>query len=245
MRILLTRPREDSESVAARLAGLGHEAIVAPLIEIELLDGVELSLAGVQALLATSSNGVRALAAHREAAAALNLPLFAVGDATARMARAAGFEAVRTADGDVESLAALARKTLQLERGRLVHIAGRDRAGDLKALLAADGFTVDVAVLYAAQAATALPEEARAALQAGTLDAVLLYSPRTARIYADLVGGDEALLAAVRRMHHVCLSQAVAARLEPLGLDPQRILVAAEPKQDALLRRLGEIEPAR
>ena len=245
MRVLLTRPKEDSEPLARRLAGMGHAAVVAPLIEIVPLPDVELRLEGVQALLATSSNGVRALAAHRAGAAARRLPLLAVGEATARTAREAGFSDVRVAGGDVDALAALARKILKPSSGRLVHVAGRDRAGDLKAALGAAGFTVDVAVLYAAKAATALPAEARAALRAGELDAVLLYSPRTARIHAALVLGEaDALVAAARKLHHVCLSRAVAEALDPLKLDSGLILVAPEPRQDALLGCLGEAERA-
>lgn len=242
--MLLTRPKEDSEPLARRLAALGHATVIAPLMEI-VPRRVELSLDGAQALLATSSNGVRALAAHPHAQAARRLPLFAVGEATARAAREAGFSDVHVAGGDVDALAVLVRDSLDPRSGRLVHVAGRDRAGDLKAALAPDGFAVDVATLYAAKAAMALPEEVRAALRAGELDAVLLYSPRTARIYVDLVRAEaDELLAAARRLHHLCLSRAVAAALEPLGLDPGRVLVAAAPRQDALLRRLAEAERA-
>jgi uroporphyrinogen-III synthase len=245
MRVLLTRPREDSVPLAARLAEMGLEAVVAPLIEIVPLPDAELRLDGVQALLATSSNGVRALAAHRAGAAARRLPLLAVGDATARTAREAGFSDVRVAGGDVDALAALARENLKPQAGRLVHVAGRERAGDLKAALGAYGFTVDLAVLYAAKAATELPAEARAALRAGGLDAVLLYSPRTARIHAELVLAEaDALVAAARKLHHVCLSRAVAGALDPLGLDPGRVHVATGPCQQALLRCLGEVERA-
>jgi uroporphyrinogen-III synthase len=245
MRVLLTRPREDSEPLARRLAEMGVEAVIAPLIEIVPLADVELPLDGVQALLATSSNGVRALAANPAGAAARRLPLLAVGDATARTALKAGFSDVRVAGGDVDALAALARKSLEPRAGRLVHVAGRDRAGDLKAALGAVGFTVDVAVLYAAKAATALPAEARAALRAGELDAVLLYSPRTARIHAECVLAEaDSLIADARELHHFCLSRAVAAALDPLGLDPGRVHVATKPCQQALLQCLGEVERA-
>lgn len=245
MRLLLTRPSEDSAPLAERLAGMGHEAVISPLMEIVFLPDTDLRLDGVQALLATSSNGVRALAAHPLAAEAQRLPLFAVGDATARTAREAGFADVRVAGGDVEALAALVRENLEAGAGRLVHVAGRDRAGDLKAALNADGFGVEVVVLYAAKAAKALVPEARSALGAGELDAVLLYSPRTARIYVDLVRtAGEDTLAAARKLHHLCLSRAVAAALEPLGLAPARVRVATKPCQAALLQCLGAVDAA-
>jgi uroporphyrinogen-III synthase len=245
MRLLLTRPTEDSESLARHLVGLGHKVLIAPMMQIVPSADAELSLAGVQALLATSSNGVRALAAQRQGETVRRLPLFAVGEATARAASKAGFTDVRVAGGDVVALAALVRESLNPRSGRLIHIAGRDRAGDLKAALSADGFAVDVVVLYAAEAATSPPRDVRSALRAGELDAVLLYSPRTARIYVDLIRAEtDDLLAAVRKLYHVCLSPAVARELDSLGLNPNRILTAKAPRQDALLRCLAEAEPA-
>src|SRR3974390_940486 len=86
MRILITRPVEDAEAIAARLAELGHDTVVAPLLTIRYLDRA-VPLEGVQAILATSANGVRAfsrLSARRD------LPLFAVGPQTAEEARRAG-----------------------------------------------------------------------------------------------------------------------------------------------------------
>ena len=152
MRLLLTRPAADSAPLARELEAAGHRVLVAPLMAIEGLAGAALDLDGVQALLATSSNAVRAIAAHERAAAARALPLFAVGDATARSAREAGFGEVHAAGGDVEKLADLVREQLVPGNGRLVHVAGRERAGDLKGALAAQGFDVEVAVLAAALA---------------------------------------------------------------------------------------------
>ena len=63
MRVLLTRPREDSEGLAAQLAARGVDSFIEPLLEVRFRDGPPLELAGVAALLMTSGNGVRALAA--------------------------------------------------------------------------------------------------------------------------------------------------------------------------------------
>lgn len=244
MRLLLTRPEPDSRPLAEALRARGHDCLVAPLMDIAFAPPAELDLDGVQALLATSSNGVRALAALPDGAALRRMTLFAVGDATARTAREAGFADVHVAGGDVERLAECVIAGLKPGAGRLVHVAGRERAGDLKAALGRAGFAVDVIVLYAAEAATALPPAAAAALHAGTIDAVLLFSPRTARIYAGLVAG-AGLAGRVRGVHHLCLSPAVAAALGPLGLAAARVHVAAKPEQPELVRLLdGLAAPA-
>ncbi len=93
MRVLVTRPVEDAGATAARLRELGHELLIAPLLEIRFRDGPELSLDGFQAIVATSANGVRALIGRTLRPA--TLPIFAVGPQTAALAREAGFADVQ------------------------------------------------------------------------------------------------------------------------------------------------------
>src|SRR5512146_3395419 len=84
---LVTRPRADAESLAEALAARGIEAIVEPMLEIHYRDAPAPDLVGVQAILCTSANGVRALAKVTDER---RVPLFAVGDASAARAREAG-----------------------------------------------------------------------------------------------------------------------------------------------------------
>ena len=79
MRLLVTRPREDGEAFAKLLAARGHEAVVAPVMEVQFLAGPPVPLEGVQAVLATSANGVRALVRRTQRR---DVPLFAVGPQT-------------------------------------------------------------------------------------------------------------------------------------------------------------------
>src|SRR5689334_18038281 len=125
---LVTRPRAEAEALAAALAARGIEAMIEPLLEIEYRQDGVLDLAGVQAILCTSANGVRALARLSDARA---LPVFTVGEASAVAARMAGFPDVTSADGVVTDLAALVKRSLTPGAGRLVHIAGAEIAGDL------------------------------------------------------------------------------------------------------------------
>src|SRR5438309_513916 len=102
MRLLLTRPRDDAEALAQTLKRHGHEAVVAPLTQIRPLPVTEIPLAGVQAFVATSANGIRAFAAR---SAVRNLPVYAVGPQTAETAKAAGFHQIISANGDSAALA--------------------------------------------------------------------------------------------------------------------------------------------
>jgi len=229
MRILVTRPAEDCKPLIAALAQLGHEGVAAPLLDIRLIDGDELDLAGVQGLLFTSANGARAFAGR---SAARDLPALCVGDATAREALALGFETVKSASGDVEALASLAVQVLDPAAGALLHPAGSNIAGDLAAMVQAAGFTYRREVLYQAIKAETLPAYALSALSTGDVDGVVLYSPRTGAAFARLVdkAGAGAHLKAVSAY---CLSGAVADQIK--GLAWRKIYVATHPDQASLL----------
>jgi uroporphyrinogen-III synthase len=235
MRLLVTRPEEDSASLADALVALGHEVVMAPLLTIRFLDDAFLPGDRWQALLFTSANGVRALARRKEAGRLLPLPVFAVGPASADAARAAGFATVEAAGGDVTSLAAYVSGAIKPESGPLLHVAGTTLAGDLAGMLGAQGFDVKRVVLYEAVPAPVLPEAARQEIEEGLLDGVLLYSPRTARTFASLVL-EAGLANRTEGLVAYCLSSNVAKALRDLpGLT---VKIAREPDQAALLALL-------
>jgi len=250
---LVTRPEAVAAPVAEALRARGLRVTVEPMLTIRPRPAGALDptgdLAGVQALLFTSANGVRAFAAQT---AERNLPVLTVGDATAAAARAAGFDRVESAAGDVHSLADLVRARLDPEAGSLLHVAGSVVAGDLAGLLAADGFRLRRAVLYEAIPAERLSPAAAAALAEGAFDLVLFFSPRTAETFARLVrdaAGDaaasessdagsvesraERLTAGCARAEAICLSPAVAAAARRLPW--RRVRIADRPDLPAML----------
>jgi uroporphyrinogen-III synthase len=235
MRVLVTRPQADAAPLVAALEARGHETLLQPLLTIEPVQPApEFDLEGVQALLFTSANGLRSFAALSPRR---DLPVFAVGDASGAAARAAGFARVESAGGDVEDLARLVIARLDPAAGAVFHGAGASLAGDLKGALEDAGFAVRRAVLYNARPAETFAEDVRAALAAGSLDAIAFFSPRTAGTFARLVE-QHGLEAACATCRAVCLSPAVAARLESL---PWRgMTVAARPERDALVACLDD-----
>jgi uroporphyrinogen-III synthase len=232
MRVLVTRPREDAEEIAALLRAAGHAPILAPLLAVNFHDGAPLELDDVQAVLATSANGVRALARR---SVRRDLPLFAVGPQTAAAAQAAGFAQIRNADGDAMALAAATARWTTPEKGALLHVCGESGEGRLAARLTEAGFAVRKAVLYDVAARDHLPPGAAEALAKGALDAALFFSPRSARVFRDCVEGEN-LAAACRGLLAACISAATAQGLDPLGFRVVRI--AAAPNQEALLASL-------
>jgi len=239
VRALVTRSRDDCATLAARLAARGIVPVIEPLLDIRFCeDGARLLaplLEGAQALLFTSANGVRAFAA---ASARRDLPAFAVGDASAAAACAAGFAAVESAHGTVADLAGLVQRRLAPERGALVHAAASTVAGDLAGALGAQGFAVRRAVLYEAVAATALSGATRALVAAGGAELAFFFSPRTAECFVRLARAS-GLGEACRGMTALALSPAVAAALGELQWRAVRI--AASPNEATLLDALDRV----
>ena len=233
MHVLLTRPLEDAGLLAGRLRELGHEALSAPLLRVRFHDGEPLALDGVQGVLVTSANGIRALVRRTERR---DLPIFAVGPQTARAARKAGFDRVEHADGDVAALAEALPRWARAEAGALLHATAAVGAGRLASLLAVKGYEVRSEILYDVVASTVLPQDVVGALNNGLLDAALFFSPRSAGVFRDCILG-ASLCGVCARLIAVCISQAAADALAPLVF--QEIRIAARPNQDALLACLG------
>jgi uroporphyrinogen-III synthase len=232
MHLIVTRPVAESEALAAQLRNLGHQVLIEPMLTIQPIKDAELDLDGAAALLLTSANGVRALA---QTTTRRDLPVLAVGVATAGAARDAGFTDVDSAGGDVVALAALVRQRFSPDGGVLVQVAGSAVAGDLAGDLGADGYEVRRCVLYGAETTTRLSAPCRAALAAREIDGVLFFSPRSAATFVKLVLCDD-LRQVCRDVDLYGLSAAVAEAGAEVPWRRQNI--AAMPRQDELLALL-------
>ena len=229
MRVLITRPQEDAVRIAEILKERGHDPVIAPLLKTHFHDGPEVSLDGVQAILATSANGVRALVRRTSRR---DVPLFAVGPQTEEDACNHGFTSVRNANGDSKALAAVTREWASPEKGALLHVKGAEADGTLAALLKAQGFDVRTLVLYDV-AEVGLSESARAQLANREIDAALFFSSRSARIFSEKVQGLD-----LGNVVAVCISEVTATALSPLVF--REIRIATKPNQNALLACLDQ-----
>jgi uroporphyrinogen-III synthase len=229
MRILVTRPREDAQTFTHMLRARGHVAVIAPIMEVRTHEGPPLALDGVQAVLATSANGIRALAVRTTRR---DVTVYAVGPQTAEAAARAGFETVHNAQGDAAALVEFVAHHADPAGGKLLHAAGEETAGRLAQALQGRGFSVESKVLYGAHPVAQLPDAAGKALRDGTVDGVLLFSPRSAKSFAALVGA-AGLASSCANLTAYCISAATAAALAPLTFG--RVAVAGAPNQDAIL----------
>ncbi|MCA3573421.1 MAG: uroporphyrinogen-III synthase [Aestuariivirga sp.] len=207
MRIAVTRPEEDAGALRQKLEAMGHEVVMAPLMTIRPRAGTVIPNMPWQAVAVTSANGIRALPAGHGLETFRTLT---VGPQSLKAATAAGLKA-EAHGGDVNGLASFIRATLDPKAGPILYLSGAETAGDLEGQLTAAGFACHRAVLYDAVPAESLGEAATA-LGQGAIDAVLLYSPRTARIWLGLVKA-HGLEPHAARIRNFCLSRNVASVL--------------------------------
>ena len=229
MRIALTRPQADAERSASALRALGHDVLVAPLMRVE---PIAADLSGDwSAVVITSANAPMVIEKNLEL---VKLPVYAVGERSAQAARAAGFTQVMSAGGDAHDLVQLIVARHRDEKP-LLYLAGEDRAADLVGELARHDIPADMRIVYRAVTAP-FPPALTDALRAGTLDAVLHYSKRSAENY--IAGARETGIApAALAVCHVCLSAHVADPLRAAGA--ATISVAKHPDEAAIVELLG------
>ncbi|BCP55696.1 uroporphyrinogen III methyltransferase [Kaistia sp. 32K] len=236
MRLLVTRPELEATRTAERLRALGHEPVIAPMLQTVFLDP-PLPAIDPAAILLTSLNGLRALARWPLPAAWFALPVLAVGDRTAAAARGAGFADVRSADGDGVALAELTLATLPPTAGTLLYPAAVDRAGNWTETLAQAGYELALVEAYRMDPAASLPDSAATSLREGRIDGVLLYSPRTATALVRCLAALDPP-ARLDGLTIYALSENVAAALRAGNLRFGTIRIAEKPTDDALLALL-------
>ncbi len=220
--VLITRPDPYGAEFAATLRaqpGGDLAMVLSPALRIEARGAVP-DLTGLRWLIFTSRNGVRYFAAGSERR---DIPVYAVGDATADEARSIGMDAI-SCGGDARDL--LARIEADKARGPMLHLRGAHAAADIAGALNDAGMVVGEAVLYSQQPAP-LSDAARACLMGNAPVIAPVFSPRSAA--AVFEGSAPAAPVVV-----LAISAAAAARV-PEGA-ARTVLVADRPDTVGMLR---------
>jgi uroporphyrinogen-III synthase len=239
MSILVTRPHPDNEATAENLHARGHVVLLAPVLKFEPVAFHDENEAGYGAIIVTSANAIRAVAPQLRDLGLLELPLFAVGEHTAAVARDAGFAQVIVAGGDAISLRDKvmqgARDKVFKKKSSLLYLAGADLSRDLGSDLAAEGISVVTQTTYRMTPIKILPREVCEGFAAHGIEAVLHYSRRSARAFLD-AARDEGVEISALAIPQCCLSETVAGVLRDAGAS--QVLVAATPDENALFETL-------
>ena len=178
--LLMTRPHDAAHRFVAMLpeAMISElDVVYSPLISIQSL-GQDINLDDNDAVIFTSANGVLAAA---ESLSGAGRPAFCLGERTTNKAKEAGWNAEfcgKTAD---DLVAVLVQRR---PSGGLLHLRGQYSRGNITDRLMAAGLTCREQVIYD-QPLLPLTSEALSALTVSSDVIVPLFSPRTARQFAD------------------------------------------------------------
>lgn len=214
MRVLILRPEPGNAATAAAVRAMGLEPVVIPLFEVRAVAWSPPDPDQFDAVVMTSANAARhggeALARYT------HLPLYAVGEATAAAARAAGFAHVVAGAGGGDDLSAL------LDGRRTLHVSGR-HAHSI-------GAAASVAV-YESRAVDVRIDQRRKL--SGQL--ALIHSPRAGAVFAALAPDRPATTI-------VAISDAAAATC---GTGWHKVVIADHPLEAAMLAALEGVCSAR
>lgn len=221
----VTRSSPFNLLTAQRLRAMGFHVLTVPLLEVRQLP-CEHMLARPDLLAFTSVHGVRH---HPFSSAWADLPVLAVGDTTAAAARRRGYRDVRSAEGAVEQLQALALRSAAAG-SKITHFGAQEPAGDLSGYLRQRGFEAAHVPVYE----TAPTIEGVNLILGGStrVDAVLVHSPKAGSLLATLIErtGWSGTVA--------CLSEACAATLRHFPCVEVRS--ALRPTERSLLKVVAE-----
>ena len=228
--ILVTRPEPDLGHSTVRLRALNLDAVKLPLMRRVTLPTALPPATGFGGIAISSANALRSLDERGAVRAYEKLPVFTVGDGSAREAQFLGFGDVRSANGSFEDLVALIAEARLA--GPILYPSGTRLSGDLEAALARYGVSVTTVPVYEMEEAGDIPQALLGQIASGRIDAGLFYSRRTASIFAELAAphigerGKEDFAV-------LCISRKAAEPLVAAGF--KRVLVASHPDEEAMM----------
>ncbi|XUY26547.1 uroporphyrinogen-III synthase [Agrobacterium sp. rho-8.1] len=190
MRVVVTRPEASGLRTAQLLHEIGHEPVLLPLTSpTHDATAAIAALAKTPAFLAvTSAEAVRALlGSGADLAASLHRPIFVVGNASAKAARDAGFQAIISGESDGSALAHLIADTGASHRGTVLYLAGTPRDQGFERALGELKVPFKTVEIYRMQPVPWQSHNLKKRIADIPIDAVLFYSSEAVRIFFELM----------------------------------------------------------
>ena len=213
--VLLTRPQQDSDALAAALAERGIASIISPVITIKRQPVPPI---------ATPIDGIILTSRHAlHATAGLTAPCYVVGAHTAQVAQNYGLHVVAQAE-TAEALAQLLPADQCYYYPSGAHVP--------------HDFTHAIRVIaYTAEASSTLSEQAIIAIRNHQLHGAALFSPRSAQIFCGLITHHN-LQEQLKYVNAYCISEHTARQCKVLAW--KQIRTASSPNQKAMIALLKQ-----
>ncbi|MBC8716475.1 uroporphyrinogen-III synthase [Ochrobactrum sp. Marseille-Q0166] len=232
--VLITRPQPSASMTAEKLVALGFSPVSLPVSRTFTLP-FHIGDQSFDALAVTSANAFRHVPS--EILQSLKaLPLFAVGEGTARAAQEAGFQTVIEGGGDATRLAATIAEHLP-KNARLLYLAGRVRQSIFEDKVSEAGLNMEVRDVYDVESINYSVNEIKATFDQGPFVAVLLYSAIAAQAFVETMQKLHIHFDAETRFF--CISERVCRELPEQWR--VRALVAHHPDESGIFRLFSKL----
>lgn len=233
MRILLTRPFEQSQMLSALLKAKDIEVEIFPLMTVHQKGSGQIPKDNYQVMVFTSANSLRFSDLDH---LSKNTMIFTVGNKTASEAQALGFTAVISADGNLEKLSETIKNKLSPADGPLLYIRGKHTAGPLADDLRAARFDVSEHVVYETRPVAKLDKVVINMLLHRHIDFIPFYSQRSALIFKELITR-ASLENSLAHITALCISKNVAKEIGSLPW--KTIMISDRPTQSDLFKLIA------
>lgn len=207
-KLWITRSAPDAVKSREAWEAAGFDPVIAPLLTVLPVQNVRY-IPNDAELIFTSANGVRHCPIPGD-----DRRVYAVGEATAKAAKAHGFNNIKSGDKDWKKLSKIIEKT----ENSILHISGLTVRGRLVETLRERGLNASRRIVYRTEPVNDWP------INVASVQAIALYSPLAAETLMSLPARDLSSCTAY------CLSPNVAAPLSGL-----KVCVADQPNELSLI----------
>ena len=232
MHIVITRPKEDSFYLIENLIKLGHMVTHLPVMKIEKLETNKIDLLNYQAVIFTSSNGIRFMNLEKFNS---KIKCFCVGKATEFTAKQAGFINTYTSEGTVDSLVELIIRTLDIKSGKLLYLSSEFISKDLDKDLIKAGYSIDRISNYTSLPVEEINKETLNFFKKNPPNVIFIYSSKSAKNLFNLIN-KYSLLNVVTQSNLMCISEKVLLVLKQIKW--KKVFVFSPGEEEFLLNKI-------
>ena len=232
MHIIITRPKEDSLYLIENLIKLGHEVTHLPVIKIEKLKTKKIDLLNYQAVIFTSSNGIRFMDIEKFNS---KIKCFCIGTATELTAKHVGFVNTYTSEGTVDSLIELIIRTLNNKSEKLLYLSSEFISKDLDKDLTNAGYAVDRISNYTSIPVKEIDKKTLDFFEKKPPDVIFVYSSKSAKNLFNLIN-KYSLLNVVTQSNLVCISEKVLSVLKEIKW--KKVFVFSPGEEEFVLNKI-------
>jgi uroporphyrinogen-III synthase len=233
MRLILTRPIDDSLYLASIMKSKDHDFLIDPMLEIEFIDN-NFDTEEFNCFILTSRYAAHSLLKIYNINKLKNKIFFCIGVATRNILANSGFKNIHHANGTSEDLLKIITNFSRKDN-KFLYIRGVDINCDICKILNNSGIYVREEVTYKANPALALSRETVSAIDGNNIDGIIFYSKRTAEIFIDLIKINK-LSNKTSIICAYCLSEEIADILRAFNM---KVKVAKYPMNDDIINLIN------